>query len=60
MMNSVHARCDEDVIENAFESDGQSPVGMLKKIGGFKQDFKNHERPEIDAEHGHNDDAKRH
>src|SRR6266481_228404 len=38
MMNTVHARRDDDQIQNPFELYRQTPVGMMKERRGFERD----------------------
>src|SRR5438034_4111074 len=38
MMNAVHARRDDDQIQNPFVLNRQTPVGMMKECSGFKGD----------------------
>src|SRR4029453_13082757 len=53
MMNAVHARRDDNQIQNAFELDWQSPVGMMKEGCGLKCDEKTEEHYRSDAEDHH-------
>src|SRR5437899_7572830 len=50
VMNPVHARGDNDQIQDAFEVNRQSPVGMMKESGGFERDEENNEHHRRDSE----------
>ncbi len=50
MMNTMHPRCDDNQVQNAFELDRQPPVGMMKEGRGFEGDKKNEEQHRRDAE----------
>ena len=50
VMDAVHARGDNDQIQDAFEVNRQSPVGMMKESGGFERDEENKEHHRRDSE----------
>src|SRR5215469_3398502 len=53
MMNPVHARRDDDQIQNPFELNRQTPVGMMKKCRGFQRDKESDQHYSWDAEQRH-------
>src|SRR5205823_2636347 len=50
MMNPVHARGDDDHIQNPFDFDWQPPVGMMKECRGLQCDEEHHQHHGGDAE----------
>src|SRR5438094_6589219 len=50
MMNPVHARCDDDHIQNPFDFDWQPPVRMMKECRGLQCDEEHHQHHGGDAE----------
>ena len=54
VMNTVHSRRHNDVIQNPFEPDGQSPIRMMKQCRAFKRDEKNqqHDWPCAEDDNG--------
>ena len=57
-MNPVHARCDDNVIQEALESNRQPPVRVFEKIDRFEQELENNQSPEVDAEERDGRDTK--
>src|SRR6266496_6126554 len=49
MMNPVHARRDDDQIQNPFELDRQTPVGMMEERFGLKRDEEHDQHYRRDA-----------
>src|SRR5207253_9347583 len=53
MMNAVHARRHNDQIQNSFELDRQSPVGMMKERRGLECDEEHDQHYRRDAKERH-------
>jgi len=52
-MNPVHARRDDDQVQNPFDLNRQTPVRMMKKCRGFQGDEERDQHAWSDAEHRH-------
>src|SRR5438445_7746381 len=50
VMNSVHPRCYNDRVQDTLETDGQSPVRMMKKCCHFEAQEKNEQHDRRDPE----------
>jgi hypothetical protein len=64
MMDAVHARCDEDQVQNSFHPNWQAPIRMMKQCGRLKGNEENHQQdwtnPEQDHRQGKKADGKNH
>src|ERR1700745_406529 len=50
MMNPVHSRRDDEQVQNPFELNRQSPVGMMKECCGLERDEEHDQHYRADAE----------
>lgn len=50
MVDAMHARCDNDAVQQMFDSQREPPVRMMKERGGFEGDEKDEEHDWGDAE----------
>ena len=50
MMNSVHARRDENQVQSPFNVNWQTPVGMMKKCRCLKTDEEHDQHDRTDTE----------
>src|SRR5260370_39915125 len=53
MMDRVHSRRNDDQVQNPFEFNRQSPVGMMKECRGFECDEEHDQHYRTDAEKHH-------
>ena len=53
MMNAVHARRDDDQVQNPFDVNRQPPVGMMKECRGLRVMKNEHQHHGCDAEDHH-------
>src|SRR5260370_33068751 len=53
MMDRVHSRRNDDQVQNPFEFNRQSPVGMMKECRGFECDEEHDQHYRADAEKHH-------
>src|SRR5215471_19598358 len=59
MMNSMHARRDEGQVQNPFDLNWQTPVGMMKKCRCLKaaEEHDQHQRTDTEDHHGEREKA---
>src|SRR5688500_12077694 len=59
MMNAVHSRRHDHVVEKTLQAKRQPPVGMMKKTRGFENDFEDEIDERRDSERGNENHAER-
>jgi hypothetical protein len=58
MVNAVHPRRDDDVIEGTLNSEREPPVRVMKKAARFKNDLKNEIDQRRNPEEQHDENTK--
>lgn len=59
VMNTVHAWCDDNVVQEALEPDRQAPVRVFEEISRFEKKLEDDQSPKVDAEERDDGDTKR-
>lgn len=60
MMDAVHPRRDQQMIQDSLHPNRQTPIGMLEHIRCFEHDLENNQRPKINPEQRDYYDAEGH